>query len=241
MALYLVGLGTDSHSISVEAQEAIKECSAIYLEGYTVNFPYPLDSLDFLGNIEVLKREDVEDERIVQRAKKENVALLVYGNPLIATTHMQLIYSCIEKNIKYRIFHNASIFDSVAETGLEGYKFGKTCSIPDWKEHKTKPTSFAEYIKENLSIGAHTLVLVDIGLSLPEALEELEIACSERNVLLPEQIIVLSKAGTKSQKIFYGKRKDFSQKIVDMPFCVVVPATLNSFEEKFLLAVSRQI
>ena len=37
--LYLIGLGLNEKSISLEGLEAVKKCKKVYLEGYTVDFP----------------------------------------------------------------------------------------------------------------------------------------------------------------------------------------------------------
>ena len=38
--LYLIGLGLNEKGISLEGLEVIKKCRKVYLEEYTVNFPY---------------------------------------------------------------------------------------------------------------------------------------------------------------------------------------------------------
>jgi len=40
MTFYLIGLGLDLKSISVDALDIIKKCKKVYLEDYTVDFPY---------------------------------------------------------------------------------------------------------------------------------------------------------------------------------------------------------
>jgi len=109
----------------------------------------------------------------LSKAEKSKIALLVYGDSLSATTHIQLILECKKREIPYKIFHNASIMTTIAETGLSLYKFGKTTSMPNWKEHTNKPTSFMNYIKDNQSISAHSLVLTDIGLEINNAITQL--------------------------------------------------------------------
>lgn len=93
MSFYLIGLGLDKKSISLEALEVLKSCKEIYLETYTVNFPYTLEELEkeYQLTITPLDRQRVEDESLLKKAKDEDVALLVYGDSLSATTHMQLI------------------------------------------------------------------------------------------------------------------------------------------------------
>jgi len=225
MAFYLIGLGMNKNSISADALEAVKSCDKVYLENYTVDFPYSLSELDF--EFEDADRDFVESEKVLEEAKEKNVALLVYGDALSATTHMQLILSCKKRGISYRIFHNASILTSVGEIGLSLYKFGKTASIPDWKEHTNKPKSFMEILKENRTIDAHTLMLVDIGLDFSRLKEQLGECGFEE-----EKILVVSKAGTDEKKIIYRDLNEIEK--VEQPYCLIVPGKLNDFEEGVL-------
>ncbi|MFA5060998.1 MAG: diphthine synthase [Candidatus Pacearchaeota archaeon] len=236
MVFYLVGLGLNELSVTAEALKAIESSDKVYLDNYTVNFPYNLETLEkSLGvKIEPLKRSSVEDESILGVAGKKDVVLLVYGDSLSATTHLQLILSCKKKGIPYKVFHNSSILTAVAETGLSLYKFGKTASMPDWKEHTNKPTSFIGYVKDNLSIKAHTLVLTDIGLELGGAIRQLEESAFKEKVDLPKKIIVVSNAGINSQEIYYDSLDRLKSKKVKMPFCLIIPSELHFLEKEFL-------
>ncbi|MCR4284792.1 MAG: diphthine synthase [archaeon] len=225
MAFYLIGLGLDKGSISADALEVLKKCDNVYLENYTVDFPYSLKELGF--EFEGVGREKVEDESILKEANEKNVALLVYGDALSATTHMQLILACKKLGIDYRIFHNASIMTAIAETGLQPYKFGKTASMPNWKEHTNKPMSFIDYIRENQKIGAHTLILTDIGLEVKDAIAQLKESGFDG-----ENILVVSRVGVDGQKIIYGKMDSIRD--VEKPYCLIVPGKLNYFEEEVL-------
>ena len=233
---YLIGLGLEKKSISADALEVLKKCDKVYLENYTVNFPYALVELEKALGIKLisLARGKVEDESIVSEAKEKNVALMVYGDALSATTHMQLILACKKQNIGFKIFHNASILTVAGETGLSLYKFGKVASMPDWKEHKNKPTSFMNYIKENLSIKAHILLLIDIGLDSLRAIEQLKEASKEEIIKLPSKIIILSNAGTDKQKIFYGTLEELAERKIVLPFCFIIPSAMHFLEEEGL-------
>ncbi len=231
------------NSLTAESLEALKKSDKIYLENYTVNFPYKIEDLEkeinkHLNsnsyNLISLPRGSVEDESILQEAKTQKVALLVYGDSLSATTHMQLILECKKQSIPYQIFHNASILTTVAETGLSLYKFGKTTSMPNWAEHTNKPTSFITYIKQNLSIDAHTLILTDIGLEIENAINQLKEASEKESLKLPEKIITISNAGTENQKIFYDTPENLSNKNIEMPFCIIIPTKLHFLEEETL-------
>ena len=226
--LYLVGLGLNEKGISLEGIEDARKCEC-YLEGYTVDFPYPVSELEkVIGKkINVLKREEVESENIVDKARQKDVALLVYGSPLFATTHVALLQMCIEQKVKYKIVHSASIFDAIAETGLQMYKFGKTASLPAWTE-KHKPDSFANIIKENLVIKAHTLLLVDIGLEFKEALKQLT------GSIDINELVVCSNIGTNKAKIVYGNAEKLIKQKIEKPFCFIIPGEMHFLEREFL-------
>lgn len=230
---YLIGLGLNLKSISFEALEACRRADKIYLENYTTEFPYKLEALEKVVGKRVisLTRIMIEHEKFVEEAKGKNIVLLVYGSPLSATTHISLILSCEEKNIDYKIIHNASIFDAVCETGLQLYKFGKTASLPKWQE-SYKPTSFVGVIEQNRKIKAHTLILADIGLTFSDALNQLVEACSEKFQL--GKIIVASKLGTSDSKIFYGNVEELFEKEIYAPFCFILPSVLHFAEEEAL-------
>jgi len=222
--LYLIGLGLNMKGISQQGLEAVNKCEKTYLEFYTVDFPYSKEELEkILGKQVILADRDfVESLKIVEEAKDADIALLVYGSPLTATTHITLIEEAKKQEIKIEIMHNASIFDAVAETGLQIYKFGKTSSIPDFKAE-----SFIEVIKENLSIGAHSLILIDIGMELKDALERL------RNISI-DKLVICSALGTHDSRIYYGTLKELETKKVKKPFCFIVPGKMHFVEEEVL-------
>ena len=205
MTFYLIGTGMKKDSIGADALKILQTCDKVYLENYTVNFPYETKELEksYKINITELSRSAVEDESVLEESKNSDIALLVYGDSLSATTHMQLIAEAKKQKIEYKIYHAASIMITVAETGLSLYEFGKTCSMPNWEEHTNRPTSFINYIKDNLAIKAHTLILTDIGLEIENAIEQLIEASTKEEIGIPEKIIAISEAGNESQKIFY--------------------------------------
>lgn len=223
--LYLIGLGLNEKQISKQALDIISRCKKVYLENYTVEFPYNQIQLEEQINKKVIiaDREKVEGLTIVDESKKLNVALLVYGSPLMATTHISLIQEAKEIGIKYEVIQGPSIFDAVAETGLQIYKFGKTASIPCWQKN-FEPTSFVEIIKQNQSIDAHTLILADIGLEFPDALKQIE-KVAEKNDLKLKKIVVCQTLGTKNQKIHYKNIEELKKFTgVKKPYCIIIPS-----------------
>lgn len=232
--LYLIGLGLNSDSISRQGLESIKKCKKIYLENYTVKFPYTSKVLEKIINKKILHvdRKFIESMKIIEESKKENVALLVYGSPLTATTHIVLVQEAKNKKVRCKIVYNASVLDAVAETGLQLYKFGKVSSIPKWTKN-FRPTSYIENIKQNISIKAHSLILIDIGLEFEEALKQLTEAMNKNHIEI-NKIIVCSKLGTDKSRIFYGKVDILLHKKIKAPFCFVIPGKMHFVEEEVL-------
>ena len=233
--LYLIGLGLSADGLSKYGLEIVKRCKKIYLESYTVDFPYSEEELkNFIEKkIIPVDREFVESLKIVDEAKKMDVALLVYGSPLTATTHISLIQEAKECNIRYKVIHNASILDAIGETGLQIYKFGKITSMPKWEKNFT-PESFMKIVQENQSIKAHSLILIDIGLDFQDALKQLKKSAKEYDIKL-KKLVVCQALGTKNKKVMYRKIEELEEFTgVKKPYCIIIPSKLHFIEKEFL-------
>ncbi len=235
--LYIIGLGLNIDGISKYGLAIVQKCKKIYLENYTVDFPYSKEELEHvLGKkIILVNRDFIESLKIIDESKKLDIALLVYGSPLTATTHISLIQEAKKSNVKYKIMYNASILDAVAETGLQIYKFGKTASMPKWDEKKNfSPDSFMEIVRENQSIKAHSLILIDIGLEFQDALEQLEKAAEKHKIKL-KKILVCQTLGTKNRKISYKSVEELKEfESVRKPYCMIIPSKLHFVEKEVL-------
>ncbi len=233
--LHLIGLGLNEKGFSFETYKLVKKCKKVYLEEYTVELPYKKEQLEKAIGKKVISvdRKFMEEKAkdITKESKKEDIAILVYGSPLTATTHVSLLLELNRNKIDYQVIHNASIVDAIAETGLQLYKFGKITSMPTWQK-SFKPESFIEIIKENQSINAHSLILVDIGLEFSEALKQLEIAGKDKVKM--GRIIICSRLGTKESKIYYDTIANLMKKKVKAPYCIIIPSVLHFMEEEFL-------
>lgn len=232
--LYLIGLGLNEKGITKEGLLALEKCKKVYLEGYTVDFPYKISDLN-LGKrkhkIIKLGRGDVESEKLIKEAKSTRIALLVYGSPLFATTHISLILDAQKQGVRTKVIYSASVFDAVAETGLQLYKFGKITSMPAWGTN-FEP-DFVHYVLENQSIKAHSLILVDIGLDYERALIQLRENMNKNNVKY-NKIVVCSQLGTENQEIFYSSLEQLKKKRVKKPFCFIIPEDMHFLEKESL-------
>lgn len=85
---------------------------------------------------------------------------------LSATTHTDLVLRARELGIECKVIPNASIMSGIGCTGLQLYNFGQTVSMVFFTEN-WKPSSYYDRVKENIQLGLHTLVLVDIKVKEP--------------------------------------------------------------------------
>ncbi len=240
--LYIIGLGLSTeYDLTLRGLSLIDKCDLVYLESYTGVFERLKELEDLTGkSIMVLSRQDVENgEELLKNAKKQNVALLVSGDPLCATTHISIVLECIKRKIKYTVVNNASIFSAISRTGLSIYKFGKTASIP-FPEKNFNPKSFYKIIEDNQKINAHTLCLLDVKsdahdyMTIPEAIEIIKKV--DKKNFLKEKIIGCARLGYKDEVIKYDSADKLKKyKWPKAPHCIVIPAKeLHFMEEEAL-------
>jgi len=156
----------DERDITLKGLEAARASDAVLAEFYTaVLNGTTVEKLEAsIGKpITVLDREAVESgETILERAERESVALLVAGDPMTATTHVDLALRAERKGIVVRIIHGVSIFSAAPGLlGLQHYTFGKTTTLA-YPDEGYFPTSPLDVIASNRAAGLHTLVLLDI-------------------------------------------------------------------------------
>ncbi len=247
MALYLIGLGLCvEKDISLKGLEAVKNCSVVYLEHYTSILQVGKEKLETLygKSVVLAAREFVEDgKEILKQSVNEDVALLVVGDPMAATTHVDLFLEARKKGILVQVIHNASVFNAVGVTGLQLYKFGKTTSIPfDLGRLVEAPYNV---IKENLSLGLHSLVLLDLDcatgrfMTVNEGLQILlDIEKKKKEKIVTEKTLAVGVArlGSSEMVIRHGTVAELLA--VDFgtaPHCIIISGKLHFMEEEALL------
>lgn len=241
--LYLVGLGLwNQFDITVRGLDIARSADKVYIEAYT-SFPMGMnmEKLEtFIGKkVGVLNREDVEvNPKFIDEAKNQDIVVFFGGDPLVATTHHDLILRADKKGVKTRIIHNASIISAIGETGLHIYKFGKTVTIPFWTDNY-KPTSFIDGIYFNKKNGLHTLVLLDIDrknnryMRANEALKRIKVLDKDK---LIDKVIVVARLGSPDQVIKYGPLEDLINKDFGGPLhSVIIPGKLHILEEEYIM------
>lgn len=244
MVFYLVGLGlADEFDLPLKAFNILEKCDFVYLESYTGVFERLRELESFLGKtISVLSRHEVEVAvEFLREAKGRDVALLVQGDPLSATTHVSLLLECVKRGVKFEVVHASSVFTAVARTGLSLYKFGKTASVP-FPEKGFNPSSFYDMLVGNQSIDAHTLFLLDVKsdahdyLTIPEALKILEDV--DKKGFLKGRVVGCARLGYKDEVIKYGAVSALRKfKWGRPPYCLIVPAKSLHFVEEEALRI----
>jgi diphthine synthase len=248
--LSLIGLGLyDEKDLTLRGIEEAKSADKIYLDLYTGMWNGNLKKLEkIIGKkIECVNRSELEDnsKKIIDEAKNKKVAILVQGDPLVATTHTSLILEARKNKIKTKIIHNASIVSAIAETGLHTYKFGPTVTIPFPEKTKGKlPESIYEIIKMNKARGLHTLCLLDIDsenkrFMLPQEackiLLEIEKKRKEEVFTEDTYVVAVGKLGSAKPVMEYKKVKDIlSLSFKNYPAVMIVPGMLHFTEKEFL-------
>jgi diphthamide biosynthesis methyltransferase len=72
---------------------------------------------------------------------------------------------------------------------------------------------------------------VDIGLKMKDAINQLEIACKNKEMELDE-IIVGSNLGTESSEIVYGTLEQLKKIKLPLPICFIIPAEMHFLEKE---------
>ena len=104
------------------------------------------------------------------------------------------------------------------------------CNRPRRSE---SPDHLLNTIKQNQSIKAHSLLLVDIGLDIKTAKNQIKKAITSQNLNLPDKIILISQAGTENQKIIYNSLEKLPSQI-NRPYAFIIPSELSFTEKEFL-------
>ena len=245
--IYLIGLGLfDEKDISLKGLEACKDADEVYAEFYTSRLHAPVSKIEKLigKKIKVLKRSQVEeDQEFLKAAKKKKVAFLVAGDPLSATTHTELVLRAKKEKIRIQVIHSSSILTAIGVTGLQLYKFGRVTTLPyPYKGHIAD--SPYDVIAQNLTIGLHTLVLLDIKaeenkyMTANDAIKILQKIEEKHNegIFTPDtKIVVLARAGSSKPLIRYGTIAKLVTEDFGKPLHVlIVPSKLHFMEEEFL-------
>jgi diphthine synthase len=242
--LTFIGLGLfDRTDISEKGLACIRNADKIYLECYTSRLMGTTreDLEQYYGKPVIpLYRSDVEQspDEMLREAMEKEIVFLCAGDPMVSTTHADLRMRAASRGIKTGIIHAASISSAVCGlSGLQNYRFGKSCSLP-FPQKNWSPTTPLEVILSNLAQRLHTLVYLDIQeercMSVPEAVGLLEDMAAKRGAEIP-LYVGIARAGSEEPVVRAGR----GEKVRSLDFgpplhILIVPAELHDMEREYL-------
>lgn len=247
--LTFVGLGLyDEKDITVKGLEALRAADAVYAEFYTS--PLGGKTIEMMEEtygkrIFVLDRSDLEDSAetgILKLAKTQNVVLVCGGDAMVATTHIDLRLRAIDRGIETRLIHAPSISSAVPGLcGLQNYKFGKSATVsPPYKDAISEMPY--DTVLANKERGLHTLLYLDIDMSINDALRLLESVEEKRGAeMLKNSLVVgIARAGSDKPVVkadYFAALKDYQ--FGALPHVLVVPGELHFLEQEALVKIAQ--
>ena len=256
--LWLVGIGPgDLGHMTERARSVAQSCSKRFLEGYTSVIPPDQENRlkEVVGPWEKAMRPLVENpEVILDLAVKEPVALMVVGDPMQATTHIDLEARCLEKGVVFEVIPGMSATTlAVSLSGLQSYKFGRQVTLP-YPYGDYLAISPFEMFYSNYVSGLHTLMLLDLdptgmGLDPPkpmqpdqafEVLKEmvkkfLDVKGKKKSLQIPVGewgAILLSDIGTDSQRVASGNLADLAELGGGYIHTLILPSEMSLNEKE---------
>lgn len=254
--LVFVGLGLfDEKDVSLRGFEEIKNADAIFAEFYTSLMPnLSVRKLEELAGkkVNVVTRRFLEEEAgqpLLEEAKKRKVVFLVPGDPLMATTHIDLRIRAEKQGIRTRVIHGASIISAaIGLSGLQNYKFGKSVTIPFAQEGIISESPY-KTILENQAMSLHTLCLLDMKaeekryMTIKEGLQQLltmEKRKKKHVATLDTLVVGIAKAGSTAPVVKAG----YLEEVIDYdfdepPHTLIFPSKLHFMEAEALVTLAK--
>jgi len=163
--LTLVGIGVGgARGMGAGAREAISSAKAVYMETFTS--PVPREDVEEVRRaaeaggaaFRLVPRWAVEDGgEILRAAAAGDAALVCYGDPYVATTHIELRTRAAAAGTPTRTVHGASALTGVVgECGLHQYKVGRTATVT-----RAEASTPYDVLRENIDRGCHTVLLLE--------------------------------------------------------------------------------
>ena len=249
--LWFVGLGISGISeLSDNTISIIKNANTVYLESFTS--PISETEKEQLANMcdgefKIAKRWLVEDgNEILENAKNREVVLISYGDPYIATTHLELKTRAVTDKIETKTIHSSSIVSSlIGEIGLQYYKVGKILTIMNDPKSMITPYNT---ISNNLLSKMHSVILLEYNedksffLAPQDALSLLLDAEKIQNgkiISLDTFAIIASRIGKSDQNITSGKISNLIKKeFGNPPHTIIIPGSLHFTESNAVKIVT---
>ena len=258
--LALIGIGPGKvSSMTLEAIDLARHADVRLYEAYTALWSEEalLELEKKIGSIRRIMRPAIEQpEDLLEMAKNQLVAVLIVGDPMQATTHIDLQLRAENAGVSVHIVHGISITTLVpGVTGVSNYKFGRSTTLT-YSYGEWIATSPLEVMLQNYSQKLHTLVLFDLDpsgagtgdqrpMQAPDAADsiakmvakynEMELTEEQREMVAEiEQfeVVLCSDLGTDDQRLQTTSIGNLSTKSSGRLNCMVLLANLSEIERE---------
>lgn len=258
--LALIGIGPGKvSSMTLEAVELARHADVRLYEAYTALWSeealHELESE--IGSIQRVMRPTIEQpEDLLEMARTQYVAVLVVGDPMQATTHIDLQLRAERAGIPVHVVHGISITTLVpGATGVSNYKFGRSTTLT-YPYGEWIATSPLEVMVQNYSQKLHTLVLFDLDPSgagtgdqrpmkasdaaesiakMVAKYEEMELAQEQTEIIEiidTLEVVLCSDLGTDDQRLQTTTIGNLDTKSSGRLNCMVLLANLSEIERE---------
>ena len=254
--LKLIGIGPgDLGLMTVDAIEAAAGSDHRFLEGYTATLPPEQEDLleSRIGPWTRLMRPDIEmPEELLRLARSSVVALMVVGDPMQATTHVDLLLRAKDAGLNTEMIPGISATTlAVTLSGLQSYRFGRQVTLP-FPYGNYLPVSPLKYILDNKSRNLHTLVLLDLDPTGLGVASPVHMSPAEAGGVLLEMVekygedeseigvvegvsdwpvIVLSDLGTRESRVCSTNIRGISNVKGGRIHCLILPSSMDDLEQ----------
>lgn len=255
--LWFIGTGIGGYrGLSISAVDVLKECDHVYVERFTS----ALGDSDIEGlkallgkDVKPVQRWFVEDGReIIETAKVSSVAIVTYGDPLIATTHSELRSRAAKSGAGTSVIHSASgIYSAVGEAGLHVYKLGRIVTM---MAEPHSAVSVYNTLFQNLLNGSHTLILTEYRYTddhqpffldpatVFDMLAKAELDFKYGAYSSKTFAVVASRVGDKTQQLISGRVETLShQNFGEGPHSIIITGSLHFTESDALVSLTRAL
>ncbi|MFB6173566.1 MAG: diphthine synthase [Halobacteriales archaeon] len=242
--LTFVGLGLyDEHSITLRGRDALREADRAFAEFYTSDLAgTSVEELERVHGVTIEVRDRAGVERdpgpILDAAAQGDAVFLTGGDPMMATTHVDLRLRAHDRGIDTRIVHGTTAATAASSlTGLQNYRFGKATTLP--ADRDGVPDSVLETIETNRERDLHTLCFLDIDRERESYMTGSEAAAALAPTHGDAVGVVVARAGSDEPAVVADRIATLAEGEFGPPLhLLVLPADPHPMEREALVSLA---
>lgn len=238
--LSFVGLGLyDERSITDRGAARLQAADQVFMEQYTSKLVgADVADLETAHGIDIAVRDRAGVEQdpapILEAAEGGQAVFCTAGDPMIATTHVDLRLRAHDRNIDTEVVHGVTAQTAASSlTGLQNYRFGKATTLPFPYAHGADglPASVTNTIDDNRERGLHTIVYLDIKAARDEYMTA-DVGAELLAATYPDLLgVVVARAGSPEPQVEAGSMSELAEGDFGDPLhLLVIPGQCHPIE-----------